>query len=127
MAKPKILAINLSYNEIAEYSNSLAGSYRFHFARCIQDAMAVSAQFKPSVMVYEIGMPNDETVDTFLALKSSISEKTPVISIADENSLRVEQSVRMAGVFYYLVKPYATEELSRILKAAVVYANQVVE
>lgn len=122
MAKPRVLTINLSCDEIVRCYHSLAGRYRFHFALKPEEAAAVAPRFKPDIMVYEIDTPNEAEIRTFVTMRSAISGHVPVISIAAENSLEIEESVRRTGIYHYLVKPYAMQELTELLHAAAAYS-----
>lgn len=124
MTKPKVLAINLSGDEVAHCYTSLSKLYRFHFSREADEAMLVAPHFKPDIMVYEIGTPTDSALEVFAKVKDVIPEQVPVLSITSENSLEIEGAVRRTGVFYYLVKPYALQELSVLLRAALAYSTK---
>lgn len=48
----------------------------------------------------------------------AIGLETPVIVIAEEDSLELERRARQKGIFYYLVHPVDREEAEAVLKAA---------
>lgn len=44
---------------------------------------------------------------------------TPVIVVTGDDSLELERKVRTYGVFYYLIKPFAMEEIKEVMGSAV--------
>jgi DNA-binding NtrC family response regulator len=118
MSKTRILAIDLSYEDMAAFSNLYAARYKVCFAAGSAHSNRLAPEFKPHMAIIELPRNCPQALELFNSIKASLPEKTLIVCIASENTLALETFLRQQGIFFYFVKPYSMSDMSEILRAA---------
>ena len=69
-------------------------------------------------VVLDLKLPGLGGLDAIGVIKR-IDQNLPVIAMTGYATYETEQAARAAGIFYYLVKPFALQELTEAVRAAV--------
>jgi DNA-binding response OmpR family regulator len=72
----------------------------------------------PKVCLLELPDLGDALLDQICICAQLMDPTPPVIVMCSTNTLERERSIRMHGVFYYLVRPFADTELIEAVDAA---------
>ncbi len=81
------------------------------------DAIQKILRTRYQALILDLKMPGLGGLDTIPIIKR-IDETLPIIVVTGHSSYETERAARAAGVFYYLVKPFAVEELWKAVNAA---------
>lgn len=96
---------------LGEYGHEVRSAYRG------ADALAVIGDFVPEAVLLDIGLPDLSGYDVARALRARYGKRCPLLVAVtvfrrEEDKLRA----REAGFDHHLAKPYAPEELLRLLQ-----------
>jgi DNA-binding response OmpR family regulator len=81
------------------------------------DAIQKIMRTRYQALILDLKMPGLGGLDSIPIIKQ-IDETLPIIVVTGHSSYETERAARAAGVFYYLVKPFSLEELSKAVTAA---------
>ena len=80
--------------------------------------LEMTAQFKPDVLILDIGMPGLTGFEVAHALRRSLGQACPVlIAVTAWNQPAARELGRASGFSHYLTKPCSTNELIAILES----------
>ena len=68
-------------------------------------------------IVLDLKLPGLGGLDAISVIKR-LDDRLPIIVMTGHASYETEQAARAAGIFYYLVKPFALSELADAVRAA---------
>jgi DNA-binding NtrC family response regulator len=77
---------------------------------------ATSPFFK--LVIYNMGIPDEESLQTLQSIKNSDSFERPVIVITSQNTVDVDRFLATTGVFYHLVRPFEIRDLDDLISGA---------
>ncbi len=70
------------------------------------------------LVVYNMGIPNEENLDALNRLIRCDFLERPVIVITSQNTVDVDRFLAASGVFYHLVRPFELRDLDDLIKGA---------
>jgi DNA-binding NtrC family response regulator len=73
-------------------------------------------------VILDLKLPGLGGLDAISIIKR-LDRTLPIIVMTGHGSYETEQAARAAGIFYYLVKPFALEELAQAVRAAAARAR----
>ena len=80
--------------------------------------LELTAQFRPDVLILDIGMPDLTGFEVAHALRRSLGQACPVlIAVTAWNQPAARELGRASGFSHYLTKPCSTDELIAILES----------
>jgi len=80
--------------------------------------LELTAQFKPDVLILDIGMPGLTGFEIAHALRRNLGQACPVlIAVTAWSQASARELGRTAGFSHYLTKPCSTDELIAILES----------
>src|SRR5207247_7799197 len=82
------------------------------------DAIQSIMRTRYRAIVLDLKLPGLGGLDAISVIKR-LDDRLPIIVMTGHASYETEQAARAAGIFYYLVKPFALRELTDAVKAAV--------
>jgi len=78
----------------------------------------LTAQFKPDVLILDIGMPGLTGFEIAHRLRRELRDACPLlIAVTAWTQPAAKAMGRLSGFSYYLTKPYSTDELLEILSS----------
>jgi DNA-binding NtrC family response regulator len=86
-------------------------------AKCGKDALALLAEWRPSALVLDLGLP-DMRGQEVLAQAHAFYPSMPIVVVTGSNSLDVAVECMKAGACDFLQKTFSTSHLLSILKGA---------
>lgn len=93
-----------------------SNGYQVHEAVCGQDALQMTAQLRPDLIILDLGLPDIDGLTVLARLREWTS--TPVIVLSVRDSDRDKVSALDAGADDYLTKPFSVDELLARLRVA---------
>lgn len=99
-------------------TDALAGkSVVVETANRAMDAIQKIMRTRYHALILDLKMPGLGGLDSIPIIKQ-IDETLPIIVVTGYSSYETERAARVAGVFYYLVKPFPLDELAKAVAAA---------
>jgi DNA-binding NtrC family response regulator len=81
------------------------------------DAIQKIMRTRYRALLLDLKLPGLGGLDAIPVIKR-LDEYLPIIVMTGHASYETEQAARVAGIFYYLVKPFSVDELTQAVKAA---------
>lgn len=81
------------------------------------DAIQKIMRTRYRALVLDLKLPGLGGLDAIPVIKR-LDECLPIIVMTGHASYETERAARVAGIFYYLVKPFSNDELTQAVKAA---------
>jgi two-component system KDP operon response regulator KdpE len=97
-----------------------ANGYRLHEAATGSDGILKAAQFRPDIVILDMGLPDMDGLDVLRRLREWT--KTPVIILSVRDNDQDKVTALDAGADDYLTKPFSTDELMARIRVAVRHA-----
>jgi DNA-binding response OmpR family regulator len=94
-----------------------AESFEVESAERAVDAIQKIMRGRFRAVVLDLKLPGLGGLDAISIIKR-LDRTLPIIVMTGHGSYETEQAARAAGIFYYLVKPFALEELAQAVHAA---------
>ncbi|MCQ3929593.1 MAG: DNA-binding response regulator [Chloroflexi bacterium] len=93
-----------------------ANGYRIHETATGHDAILKTAQFRPDLIILDMGLPDLDGLEVLRHLREWT--KTPVIILSVRDSDQDKVDALDAGADDYLTKPFSTDELMARIRTA---------
>jgi DNA-binding response OmpR family regulator len=98
--------------------DTLTGEFEVETAGRAVEAIQRVMRGRYGALVLDLQLPGLGGLDAVPIIKR-FDPSVPVIVVTGFGSLETERAVRASGVFYYLPKPFALDELTHAVRAAV--------
>jgi DNA-binding NtrC family response regulator len=119
MTMPKgFLVIEPDISECVLLQDLFTDDYIMVFAHDANEALEVLAKTPFTVVLFNLGQANKKSLCELKILKTHMRDKPMIIAITTHNNLEIERAIAEIGVFYHLLKPYTTKDLSDLVCAA---------
>jgi len=92
--------------------------YNVETAQQLGEVLEKTLISRTSLIVVNLQTPNIPGCDTISMIKK-FNSSMPIITITDDDSIETERRVRQEGVFFYFVKPFATEDMKIVINSAI--------
>jgi DNA-binding response OmpR family regulator len=115
----EVLIIEPEEELLAQVRAAIAGHFGARFYSSAAEAIETANGELWKAMVYDMAKPGTESLKNVRCLKRTFGFDTPLILVADENSLETERAVAGLNVFYYLLRPFPARDLVTLLRAAI--------
>lgn len=97
-----------------------ATGYHLHEAATGADGIAKAAQFRPDVIILDMGLPDMDGLDVLRRIREWTQTPVIILSVRDNDQDKV--TALDAGADDYLTKPFSTDELTARIRVAVRHA-----
>ena len=95
-----------------------AAAFEVETAERAVDAIQKVMRESYEALLLDLKLPGLGGLDAISVVKR-FDESLPIIVMTGHASYEIEQAARAAGIFYYLVKPFSMDELTKAVRAAV--------
>lgn len=112
------LAIEPDISECILLRDLFSDDYLLSFAHDANEALEIMAKTPFSVVLFNLGRANKKSLGELKNLKTNMRDKPVIIAITTHNNLEIERAIAVIGVFYHLLKPYNTKDLTDLVSAA---------
>lgn len=93
-----------------------ANGYHIHETATGQDAILKTAQFRPDLIILDMGLPDLDGLEVLRRLREWTNTPIIILSVRDNDQNKV--AALDAGADDYLTKPFSTEELMARIRTA---------
>jgi DNA-binding response OmpR family regulator len=120
MAKtPRILIVD-DFVDIAQLLGRLItaiGGYETRTATDGLDAIRIAEEFRPDVVLLDLGMPNVNGFETAKRMRKRWSKRVVLIAVSGQRDERYQQLAKEVGFDGYLLKPVGVTATVQLIQA----------
>ena len=114
------LVIEPDISECMLMQELFSDDYQVSFAHNANEAIEIMTKTPFPVVLFNLGRANQKSLHELKNLKTNMIDKPMIIAITTHNNLDIERTIASIGVFYHLLKPYTTKDLTDLVGAAFV-------
>jgi CheY-like chemotaxis protein len=112
------LAIEPDISECLLLQDLFSDDYVVSFAHDANEALEIMTKTPFNVVLFNLGRADKKSLRDLKDLKMNMRDKPTIIAITTRNNLEIERTIAAIGVFYHLLKPYDTKDLTELVGAA---------